>query len=239
MFREKNVPRAAARLPLMWHLFDQFYRAILNLPSFQEKDSYSVVIASANSGEGASTIATNLAYAYAYDSTKNALLIDGNLRTPSLHNYFGVSREKGLTDLIDGTAGLDEALVHVQLDETKRYQREQATDAGPCFHFIPAGHSVPNPILDYQSTGFLNLMEQLRSMFSFIIFDASPLVRYPETSVLASKTDGLIMILEHDKTSREVAQVAKKYLEMTNAKIIGAILNSKQFYIPAQIYKYL
>lgn len=240
MFRKKAVPRTAAdRLPLMWPLFDQFYRTILNLPSFQEKDSYTITVASANGGEGTSTVALNMTYAFAYDSMRNALLIDGNLRAPVLHSHFGVPREKGLTELLEGTAELHEVLVRVQLDETERSREGQAKTTIPDFHFIPAGHAVANPIVLYQSPTFLTLLEQLRNTFPFIIIDASPLIHYPETSVLAGKTDGAILVIQHEETSWEVAQVAQKYLQMTNSRIIGAILNKQQFFIPKQIYKYL
>ena len=239
MLRKKAVPKATARLPLLWNLFDQFYRTILNLPFFQEKDSYAIVVTSANGGEGTSTISLNMTYAYAYDSTRNALLIDGNLRAPALHSHFGVPREKGLTELLEGTAALHEVLVRVQLDETERSQEGQTKATIPGFHFIPAGHSVVNPIVLYQSPAFLALLEQLRNSFSFIIIDASPLIHYPESSVLAGKTDGAILVVQHEETSWEVAQVAQKYLQMTNSRIIGAILNKQQFFIPKQIYKYL
>jgi len=239
VFRKKAVPKTAAGLPLMWHLFDQFYRTILNFPFFQEKDSYVIVAAAANGGEGTSTIALNMTYAFAYDSMKNALLIDGNLRTPVLHNHFGVPREKGLTELVEGTAALHEVLVRVQLDETERSREGQTKATTPDFHFIPAGHAVVNPIVLYQSPTFLAVLEQLRSIFSLIIIDASPLIHYPETSVLAGKADGAVLVLQHEETSREVAQVAQKYLQMTNSRIIGAILNKQQFFIPKQIYKYL
>jgi capsular exopolysaccharide synthesis family protein len=239
VFRKKSVPKAAAGLPLMWHLFDQFYRTILNLPFIQEKDSYAIVVTAANGGEGTSTVALNMAYAYAYDSEKTALLIDGNLRMPVLHSHFGVPQEKGLTELVEGTAGLNEVLVRVQLDETERRREEQTKATIPGFHFIPAGHSIVNPIVLYQSPDFLAVLEQLRNTFSFIIIDTSPLIRYPETSVLAGKTDGAILVLQHEETNWEVAQVAKKYLQMTNSHIIGAIINKQQFFIPKQIYKYL
>jgi len=239
VFRKKAVPKPAARLPLMWHLFDQFYRTILNLPFFQEKDSHVIVIASANGGEGTSTIAMNMTYAFAYDSTGNALLIDGNLRTPALHSHFGVPREKGLSELVEGTAELHEVLVRVQLDETEKSRKGEPKAIIPGFHFIPAGHSVVNPIVLYQSPAFLALLEQLRNTFSLIIIDASPLIHYPETSVLAGKTDGAILVIQHEETNWEVAQVAKKYLQMTDARLLGAILNKQQFFIPKQIYKYL
>ncbi|MFA5181206.1 MAG: CpsD/CapB family tyrosine-protein kinase [Syntrophales bacterium] len=240
MFRKKAALRTdTSRLPLMWYLFDQFYRTILNLPFFQEKDSYAITITSANGGEGTSTVALNMTYAYAYDSIKNSLLIDGNLRAPVLHSHFGVPREKGLTELVEGTAELHEVLVRVQLDEAERRREGRTNPTISGFNFIPAGHAVENPIVLYQSPAFLALLEQLRNIFPFIIIDASPLIHYPEASVLAGKTDGAILVIQHEETSFEVAQVAKKYLQMTNSRILGAILNKQQFFIPKQIYKYL
>jgi len=240
LFRKKAVPQtASARLPLMGHLFDQFYRTILNLPSFQEKDSYAIVVVAANSGDGSSTIALNMTYAYAYDSMKDAILIDGNMRRPVLHSHFGVPREKGLMELVEGTAALHEVLVRIQLDEAERRVEGQTKAIIPGFHFIPAGNSPANPIVLYQSPAFLALLEHLKDIFSFIIIDAAPLISYPESSILAGKTDGAILVLQHEETSWEVAQVAKKYLQTTNAPILGAILNKQQFFIPKQIYKYL
>ena len=240
VFRKKNIPKTATtRLPLMRHLFDQFYRTILNLPSFQEKDSYAIVVVTANSGDGASTTALNMTYAYAHDSMNDVILIDGNLRRPMLHSHFGVPQEKGLTELVEGTIELHEVLVRIQLDETENSREGQTKVINPGFHFIPAGHSLVNPIVLYQSPAFLALLERLKSIFSFIIIDASPLIRYPESSILAGKTDGVILVLQHEETSWEVAQVAKRYLQTTNARILGAILNKQQFFIPKQIYKYL
>ena len=69
--------------------------------------------------------------------------------------------------------------------------------------------------------------------------DSSPLVRHPETSLLAARTDGVILVIKHEATSWEVVEVSKKYLQMTGVNIIGAILNYKQFFIPEKIYKYL
>jgi len=225
------------RLPVMTHMFDQFYRVILNLPNFKVRESSVILVSASTVGEGASTIALNLAYSYAHDSAKRALLIDGNLRTPSLHEHFGVPREKGLTDLVEEDMNIEEVLLKINLDEAELSLHGK--QAAPSFHFLPAGRPVPNPTIFYQSAEFQVRLDKLRRTFPFIIIDSSPLVRHPETSLLAARTDGVILVIKHEATSWEVVEVSKKYLQMTGVNIIGAILNYKQFFIPEKIYKYL
>ncbi|MDI9569221.1 MAG: CpsD/CapB family tyrosine-protein kinase [Pseudomonadota bacterium] len=225
------------RLPVMAHMFDQFYRVILNLPGFKSKDSLVVLVSASAVGEGASTIALNLAYAYAHDSAKRAVLIDGNLRRPSLHEHFGVPREKGLTDLVEDGLSLEEVLLRINLEDTDSSLYRKQTP--PSFHFLPVGRPVPNPTIFFQSAEFQTRLEALRQAFTFIVIDGSPLVRYPESSLLASRTDGVILVIRHEATSWEVVQVSKRYLQMTEATIIGAILNHKRFFIPEWIYRYL
>jgi len=221
----------------MTQLFDQFYRVILNLPTLKGKENSVILVSASNDGEGASTIALNLVYSYAHDSAKRSLLIDGNLRTPSLHEHFGVPREKGLTDLVEDGMNIEEVLLKINLDEPDRALHGKQTP--PSFHFLPAGRPVPNPTIFFQSAEFQSRLEALRHTFPFIIIDSSPLVRYPESSLLAGRTDGVILVIKHEATSWEVVEVSKKYLQMTGTNIIGAILNHKQFFIPEQIYKYL
>jgi len=235
--KKTTAPEYSPRLPVMTHLFDQFYRVIINLPGFRTKESHILLISAATVGEGASTIALNLVYAYAHDSAKRALLIDGNLRTPSLHAHFGVPREKGLTDMVEEGLNIEDIMLKINLEETDALHHGRP--AAPSFHFLPAGRPVPNPTIFFQSQAFQSRLEELRRLFPFIIIDSSPLVRYPESSLLAGRTDGVILVIKHESTSWEVAGIAKKYLQMTGTNIIGVILNGKQFFIPEQIYKYL
>ncbi|MBP8979638.1 MAG: CpsD/CapB family tyrosine-protein kinase [Syntrophobacterales bacterium] len=235
--KKTTIPEYSPRLPVMTHMFDQFYRVIINLPGFKAKESHVLLISAANIGEGASTISLNLVYSYAHDSAKRALLIDGNLRNPSLHAHFGVPREKGLTDMVEEGLNIEEIMLKINLEETDVSVHGRPT--APSFHFLPAGRPVPNPTIFFQSQAFQTRLDELRRIFPFIIIDGSPLVRYPESSLLASRTDGVILVIEHESTSWEVAGIAKKYLQMTGTNIIGAILNRKHFFIPEQIYKYL
>ena len=206
------------------HLYDQFYKLSTTISTICKKDKYAIAFSSCNPGDGASTVSVNMAYGLVKDSSKTVLLIDGNLRNPVLHKEFEISREKGLVDIVKGEIGFKEAL-------TKIVERQ--------FYFIPAGSPIENPIILFESEQFLKTVEKLRGIFDFIIFDSSAILRSPEATVLASRLDGVIMVLQAETTRWQVAQVAKESLESANVRIFGAILNKKNFYIPQKIYQLL
>jgi capsular exopolysaccharide synthesis family protein len=216
--------KSGAGIYLIEHLFDHFYKLMIDLKKPSDRKSQSVVMAACNQGEGATTMALNFASALANDPSKNILLVDANLRSPLLHNYFGIERDRGLADLIQGDIDIEQA---VRKTPTER------------LYFIPAGRTPGNPVILFESAEFLTVMEKLHAMFEFIIFDSSPLIRFSETAMLASRLDGLIMILEAESTRREVAQVARSTLERTGANLFGAILNKKRFFIPQKLYRLL
>lgn len=219
-----------SQLQLMPQLFDHFYRVtwdILSAPRKAKKGkkgNCAIVVSSCNRGEGASTIALNLATAFSSSSNKSTVLIDGNLRNPILHKYFSTDRARGLSELIQGEIGLTQAVAEVKADR---------------FYFISAGREVPNPILLYETPQFAAVLEELRSIYDLIVFDSSPVIQYPETPILASGTDGVILVLESENTRWEVASAVKQNLETAHTAVLGAILNKREYYIPPAIYHLL
>lgn len=217
-------------LQLMPQLFDNFYTATWVLLTAPEKGARgregnrAVVVASSNRREGASTVALNLAHAFSSSSMKSVVLVDGNLRDPALHEFFSRKREGGLTELVHGEIAFEQAVTEVK---PRR------------LHFISSGRQVPNPIMLYEMPEFKRLLDQLRNIYDLIIFDSSPVIRYPETPMLASATDGLLLVLEAEGTRWEVAEAAKSALEIANVNILGAILNKREYVIPPAIYKLL
>jgi protein-tyrosine kinase len=215
-------------LHVMKNMFDRFYTVVRNLligsagKDQGDRALSSLVFSACNQGEGASTMALNFSLACAENSGQRIALVDANLRKPVLHKHFGVRREVGLVELVKGEATLREALVEIK---------------SPEFCFVPSGKPVEKPIILFESSGFGALLDQLHNLFDLIIFDSSPLIRYPETNVLANKLDGLIMVLQAEGTKWEVAQVAKDGLVRARANVLGAILNKKQFFIPEKIYR--
>jgi capsular exopolysaccharide synthesis family protein len=211
-------------------LFDHFYRVTWDLLSVPKKTrkgrkgNCAMVVASCNRREGASTIALNIASAFSSSSMKSVVLIDGNLRNPVLHEYFGCDREYGLSELVMEEISLKAGVVEVRPER---------------FYFIPAGRKVQNPILLFETPEFIRLLDELRDIHDLIIFDSAPLTQYPETPILASHVDGVVMVVEAEGTRWEVASAAKHNLETANANIFGAILNKREYYIPRAVYNLL
>jgi protein-tyrosine kinase len=209
---------------LLTHLFDYFYKIIRDISSKNTHKSSAVVFSSCNSGEGSSTIALNCAAALAADPSLRVLLVDGNLRRPSLHEYFGVPREHGLADLIQRDITPAEAIRKVQPDSLS---------------FISAGRPAQTNVSLFEAPSFAPLIEQLRTAFDYIIFDSSPIMAAPETPLLASWLDGMIMVLQSEATRWEVAAAAQKNIERAHVTLLGAILNKKKLYIPTAIYRFV
>jgi len=232
----KNENRA---LRIMPNQFDQIYRVLLNLPGLDSQQGLAIGVASCNPKEGASTVALNFGLAYPADSQQKILIIDANLRTPVMHKQFNVPREKGLSDLLHGESTIEETL-HILKHEDFLSGVSESEKYRSCeFSFIAAGRTVENPIQLFQSEYFGSLLSKLKEMFQLIVFDTSPLIRYPETSVLVGKLDGLIIVLQHEGTTWEIAQAAIKNLQMNKSRILGAIINKRQFFIPPRIYRLL
>lgn len=230
------IARTTARpedgnLLLLEHLFPTFYAVIWNLlgsaperPPQQGGTAKVIAFASANHGEGTSTMALNFSLAFALNSIQKVVLVDGHVGAPVLHESFGVTRENGLMELLKGEKRLDEVLIR---------------DSFSPLCFIPAGGVVENPIPFYESPACVAVFRELREKFDIIIFDMAPIVRYPDMVVLTSKVDGVILVLQAESTKWEVAQYAKRCLERANVSILGAILNRKEYFIPELIYRLL
>ena len=226
---EARISGFGGRLQLMPQLFDHFYRVTWDIlsaprkPRKGKKGNCAIVVSSCNRGEGASTVALNLATAFSSSSNKSTVLIDGNLRNPMLHKYFSTDRGRGLTELIQGEIGLAQAVAEVKAER---------------FYFISAGREVQNPILLFETPQFQGVLDELRAIYDLILFDSAPVI-YPETPILASAADGVILVLESEATRWEVASAVKQNLETAHATVLGAILNKREYYIPPAIYHLL
>lgn len=212
------------------NMYGSFYKAIWKL--ILEKDSkdinrsngFAISFAGCRDGDGASTMSLNFAAAYTENSSDTVVLVDSNLKKPVLHEQFDIKNEKGISDVIIGKVGLLNAIKEVKKST---------------FFFIPAGSESKNPTSLFSSPVFDSVLKLLKDMFSLIIFDLPPVLGNPESALIAHKMDGLILVLNADVTRWEVAKAAKNDLESADVKILGAILNKKEFVIPQSIYRWL
>jgi capsular exopolysaccharide synthesis family protein len=184
-----------------------------------------ILVVGSDHGEGATTTATLLASVLARTNRSQVLLIDCNLRTPSLAEIFHQEEDpRGLTDLMaDGTS--PEELVR----PTPLVNLSVITTGRPC----------PSPSYLFDSDAIDSALQQLRQRFDFIILDGAPVKDYSDSYFLGPKVDGTIIVLEADRTRIDTAQATKRQLERSGAKVLGAVLNKRRNYIPPSLDRLL
>jgi len=169
------------------------------------------VITSPRYGEGKSTITVNLAVSIAQKGEK-VLVIDANLRTPTIHEMFGVENTIGLTDILNGKTNLVGAVKKTKMESL------DVLTSGP----VPFN---PSEVLSSEAMDML--IQKAMERYDIILFDSSPVLEVTDTSVLADKCEGVLLVIRYNRTVNEDALETKRALSFTNSRILGAILNGK------------
>jgi len=170
----------------------------------------SMMVTSSNPGEGKSVTASNLGVTMAQADLKT-VIIDADLRRPTLHKAFQVSNLEGLTDLLRSP----KADVSTQLKDTG-IENLQVITSGP----LP-----PNPSEMLSSQRMVDLLQQLKEIADVIIFDSPPVLAVTDAAVLSSRVDGVILVTKAKHTRRNAAKQAIEKLEHVGGKVLGSVLN--------------
>lgn len=168
----------------------------------------SILLTSSVAGEGKSTISSGLALAYATAGRKT-LVIDADLRRPSLHTLFGTTRDNGLADVLSGTASWQESLIKVAREP---------------LYFLPAG-KLSRRALDRVGEGLPELLEDLYGEFDLVIIDGPPLLGVPETMQLAKCAGGVLMVARSGSAKVPLINEAASPLIRVHANVVGLVLN--------------
>jgi len=176
-----------------------------------DKAIETLVVTSAAPGEGKSTTLANLAVALA-QGEKRTILVDADLRRPSLHKVFGGSNNQGLTTMVMDEASIDAPPL-----------LETAVEG---LWLLPSGPRPPNPAEILGSRRMEAIIEALKSRADIVLFDAPPIIAVTDAAVLGTKVDGVLLVIKAGHTRREHAQRAKELLEKVNVRIIGAALSN-------------
>ncbi|PIU42198.1 MAG: hypothetical protein COS99_01465 [Candidatus Omnitrophica bacterium CG07_land_8_20_14_0_80_42_15] len=175
-----------------------------------DKNIKSIVITSVGPKEGKSFISSNLALSIA-NSGEKVILIDADLRRPTIHKYFGIENQKGLSNLLIGDGSLDEF--------------EAADSAFENLKIIPAGPIPPNPNEILGTRRMEEILEHLKGTCNIIIIDSPPLLTVSDALILAKKTDGVIFTFFTNKTAKKAGKRAVFLLKNAGINMLGGVLN--------------
>ena len=180
-----------------------------------------ILISSGMPSEGKSFVVMNLALSLARDGVNNVLLIDGDLRRPTLHNLLGASNTPGLSEYLGGTAELKDIL---QRDSNSKSFGTTSTGSMSNLTFIPSGKCSDNSSELVASHRIEELIAALSSHFDWILIDSSPVLAVTDAVDLARAADAVLLVVREARTPFEVAQRAQT--AFTRSRILGFVLNA-------------
>lgn len=182
-----------------------------------DKEYKTIVITSSNPGEGKSTTSGNLALTLA-EGESRVLLVDCDMRKPSMHKNFRVTNTYGIADIL--------------------LQRKKVMDVAHMYNknlsIITAGKVPPNPAEMLGSKAMSAFLEEMKEHFDYIILDTPPVQAVADAQILSTKVDGTIIVVRAGVTKKEDVNDTVNTLKKVNANIIGTVLhavdNSKNKY---------
>lgn len=201
------------------------FRTIRTNIEFAQLDTNlkSLLVSSSIPAEGKSTISSNLAYVIS-QTDKKVLLVDSDLRKPTVHRTFKLNNEKGLTTLLANS--------DLRFNQVVQHSKDLN------LYFLPSGPIPPNPSELLASAKMTLLMKELAQYFDLVIYDAPPVTAVTDPQILASKVDGVVLVVRQGYSRKEEVKQAKTALDNVNANILGFVMNGKELSESAGYYAY-
>jgi protein-tyrosine kinase len=170
-----------------------------------------IMVTSANSGEGKSLTSINLAISLAQEVNHNALLIDADLRRPSIAAYLGITAETGLAECLRDGVDVSSAIIGTHV---------------PKLDILPAGKSVSNPVELLSSPKMKSLLLELKRLYPerYLIIDTPPTLPFAESQIISMLVDGLLFVVKEGETTVHDLQDALDILKGT--KLLGISYNN-------------
>lgn len=197
------------------NLSDQIYLLM------KDKHLNSILITGALPMDGTSIITANIGTYLAHKASHKVLVIDANLRDPSLHKIFKISEGPGLASVLEGKTSFEDAIQNLS----------------PNLAVLPAGNTALNPITLLDSSKMADVLEVVRERYEVVFVDCADLKNFRDSVVLSSSLGGVALVVNEGRTRRQVVKSAIAPLQRKKANLIGVILNNRRFVIPKAIYE--
>lgn len=190
------------------------YRTIRTNIQFSavDYDLKTLMVTSSGPSEGKSTTAVNLAVVFAQQG-KKVLLVDADLRKPTVHYAFNQRNTIGLTSVLTRQIGLETAIA-----ETKEKN----------LYILTSGPIPPNPAELLSAQAMDLFFRTVEKEFDIIVFDTPPLLAVTDAQILANKCDGTVLVVSSGKTEKDQLRKGKELLDSAKSKLLGVVLNNKK-----------
>lgn len=187
----------------------------------QRQNLKSIVVASVNPSEGKSVTALNLAWMLAQTDGVKALIIDADLRVPSLADYLGVDTDKGLSHVLAGECSVTDAIVRLE-------------PSG--LHILPGGEARQDVAELISGSRFQEILAEAREMFDYIIVDVPPLGVFTDATVLINQADAAILVVRANRT--RYSTLDRILDPLPKERLLGVVLNQSEEVMRESLYNY-
>jgi polysaccharide biosynthesis transport protein len=182
-----------------------------------------IMVTSARPQEGKTTTSINTAIVLAQKGVR-VLLIDADLRRPSVHKTLGMGPRSGLSNVLTGSANMQQAI--------------SVSPILPNLWILPAGTPPPNPAELLASSNMKDLIDGLRDQYDHIVIDTPPTLSVTDAVVLSSRADATILVIRSGQTTKQALRRSRDILMQVNAHVAGVLLNAVDLTSPDYYYYY-
>ena len=182
-----------------------------------------IMVTSALPQEGKTTTSINCAVVLAQKGAR-VLLIDADLRRPSIHKTLGMAPHSGLSNVLTGSATLEKAITQ--------------TSILPDLYVLTAGTPPPNPAELLASSYMRDVLAQLREQYDHIVIDTPPSLSVTDAVVLSPRADAVVLVIRAGQTTKQALRRSRDLLTQVNAKVVGVLLNAVDLSSPDYYYYY-
>jgi len=182
----------------------------------------SILVTSSAAREGKTTTALSIAYGLAAESNARVLLVDGNMRYPTLHKMYNTEVSPGLTDMF--SANPPEGRIITETDHENLF-------------FLPNGTKIYNSLDVYKSPKFKTLLAQLSQEFDYIIFDCYSVHGSSDVSFCARYFDGIVLAVECEITKWGALNESINKIRTVDGNILGTVMVKRKYYVPKALLR--
>ncbi|PYM73159.1 MAG: hypothetical protein DME03_16045, partial [Candidatus Rokuibacteriota bacterium] len=202
-----------------------------------ERSGKVLVVSSPTLQEGKTTTIVNLALTMAQSGQKT-LLVGANMRRPSIHRFFGIEREPGLSNILVGSAQWRDCIRTVADILMGRFEMEDIMAAPGLdnLHIIEAGPVPANPSELLSTPAMTGFLHSVRDVYDVVLVDTPPILPVTDSAIVASQADGVVLVYQAGKVGRLVLKRAKVHVENVGGKVWGVVLNDVKTEIAGYAY---